>query len=143
MNELAVVRVTGRKHSSTYHTSKLLQRLKQATSQKTPSEISAEAVEVSGLAQAHLVLVVGGNLTKLLDKCRVVDIKPAEGGQRLGGALRLATLNPHARRLRKEDHAEEDDQSPGELHGDGDAVAASIITVLGGVVYDGSEEKAL
>lgn len=87
--------------------------------------------------------MVGGDLAQLLDKGRVVNVESAKGGEGLGCLLGLATLDPHARSLRQDEHAEEDDQSPGELDGNGDAVAAGVIVVLGGVVDNGGKEKTL
>lgn len=123
-------------------TSELLKSLEEASSRKTLAKVAAEAVEVGGLAQGHLVLVVGHDLTELLDNGWVVDVQSAESGERLGGTLGVATLDVHARSLRKDEHAEEDNQGPGELNGDWDAVAAGVIAVLGGVVDNCSNKKA-
>ena len=44
--------------------------------------------------------------------------------------------------LRKEEHADIENKRPDELDGDGDTVRRVVGAVLGGVVDDGSEEKA-
>ena len=46
-------------------TSKLLQSLESAASQKTLADRALEAVEISGLRDAHFIAVVGFNLAKL------------------------------------------------------------------------------
>jgi hypothetical protein len=122
-------------------TGELLKSLEETSSCETLAKVAAEAVEVAGLAEAHLVLVVGHDLAELLDNCRVVGRESAESGERLGGPLWLAALDVHARSLGQEKHTEEDDQGPEELDGDGDAVAASVIAVLGGVVDNGGKQK--
>lgn len=123
-------------------TSELLEGLEKAASSKTFAKVAAEAVEVGGLAQAHLVLVVSHDLAELFDDGGVVDVESAKSGERLGGPLGVATLDVHARSLRKDEHAEEDNQGPGELNGDGDAVAASIVAILGSVVDNCSQEES-
>jgi hypothetical protein len=123
-------------------TSELLESLEEAASCETLAKVAAEAVKVRGLAQGHLVLVVGHDLAELLDNGGVVDVQSAESGKRLGGTLGVATLDVHARSLREDEHAEEDNKGPGELNGDGDAVAAGVIAVLGGVVDNCSQKKS-
>jgi hypothetical protein len=123
-------------------TGKLLESLEETASRKTLAKVAAEAVEVRSLAQGHLVLMVGHDLTELLNNSWVVDVQSAESGEGLGGTLGVATLDVHARSLGKDEHAEEDNKGPGELNGDGDAVAAGVIAVLGGVVDNCSNEKS-
>jgi hypothetical protein len=118
-----------------------MKSLEQTSGCETLAKVAAEAVEVAGLAETHLVLVVGHDLAELLDNRRVVGRESAESGERLGGPLWLATLDVHARSLGQEKHTEEDDQGPEELNGNGNAVAAGVIAVLGGVVDNGGKEK--
>ena len=49
-------------------TSQLLQSLKETASRETLAKTAAEAVEVAGLAEGHLVLVVCSDLAELFDK---------------------------------------------------------------------------
>ena len=43
--------------------------------------------------------------------------------------------------LRKQEHADEEDEGPDELNGDGDAPGGVVVAVLGRVVDDGGEEE--
>ena len=122
-------------------TGKLLERLKQATSQQALAEVATEAVEVRGLAERHFVLVVGSDLSELLDEGGVLDIKAAEGGERLGSLFRATLLDEPAGSLGKPDAADKENNSPSKLDGNGDAVRARIGSVLGGVVDNGSEKQ--
>lgn len=101
-----------------------------------------EAVPVGGLADAALEVEVGLDLAQLRDDGRVSLVEAAHAGQRGGGLFHLAGADEEARRLGQEDHAEEEDEGPGELDGDGDAVGARVGAVGGGVVDDGGEEEA-
>jgi hypothetical protein len=51
-------------------------------------------------------------------------------------------LDEVARRLRQEEHAHHQDERPGELDSNGNAVGACVVAVGGGVVDDGGEEEA-
>ena len=120
-------------------TSELLKGLEGATSEKALAQVTAEAVEVGGLAKGHLILVVGSNLSQLLNKSRVVNIEAAKGRERLGSLLCAALLDEPARGLRKPDAADEEDDSPSELNSNRDTVGAGVSPVLRGVVDDSSE----
>jgi len=122
-------------------TSELLEGLEGATSEKALAQVTTEAVEVGGLAKRHLILVVGSDLSQLLNKSRVVNVEAAKGRERLGSLFWAALLDEPARSLRKPDAAGEEDDSPGELNSDRDTVGASVGPVLCGVVDDSSEEK--
>ena len=122
-------------------TSELLKRLKQATSCKTLSKVTAEAVGVSGLSKRQLVLVVGSDLSQLLNKGGVVNVKTAKSRKRLGSIFWATLLDEPTRSLGKPDATDEEDNSPGELDSDRNAVRASVIPVLGGIVDDGSKQK--
>lgn len=67
----------------------------------------------------------------------------AESGQRLGCLLVLVLLDQEAWGLRQEDQAHDQYDGPRELNGDWDAVGSGILTVLDGVVDNGSQEKTL
>lgn len=122
-------------------TSELLKRLECATSRKTLSKVTTEAVGVSGLAKRQLVLVVGSDLSQLLDKGRVVNIKTAKGRKRLGGLFWVALLDEPTRSLGKPDATSEEDNGPCELDSNRNAVRTSVLPVLGSVVDDGSKQK--
>lgn len=53
----------------------------------------------------------------------------------------MAAANEVAGRLGEEQQTKDQDNGPGKLHGDGDAVAASVLAVVGGVVDDGGEQE--
>jgi hypothetical protein len=122
-------------------TSELLKGLKSATSEKALSQVTAEAVEVGGLAKRQLVLVVGSDLSQLLNESGVLNIKAAKSGKRLSSLLGAALLDEPARSLRKPDATDEENDGPGELNSDGDTVRAGIIPILGGVVDDSSKQE--
>lgn len=122
-------------------TSKLLKRLEKATGRETLAKVATEAVEVGSLAERQLVLVVGSDLSQLLNESRVINVETAEGGKRLGSLFWVTLLDEPAGSLRKPDAAGEEDKSPGKLHGDGNAVRAAVGPVLGSIVDNGSEQE--
>ena len=122
-------------------TGQLLKSLETATSRETLAKIALEAVEVSSLAEGELVLVVRSNFSKLLNKSGVLDVQLAELGQRLSSLLRATLLDVPARGLGDEDAADEHDDGPGKLDGDGNAVSTSVVAVLGSIVDDGSDQE--
>lgn len=101
-----------------------------------------EAVQVGGLADAALEVQVGLDLAEFRDNGRVSLVETPHAGERRGGLFHLAGADEEARGLGQEDHADEEDEGPGELDGDGDAVGAGVGAVGGGVVDDGGEEEA-
>jgi hypothetical protein len=123
-------------------TSKLLETLKETTSRKTLSKVALEAVEVGGFAQGQLVLVVGGDLSELLNQSRVVEIEPPQLGERLGSLLRATLADVPAGSLGDEGTTNEHDDGPCKLDCDGDTVRAGVVAVLGGVVDNGGDEKS-
>lgn len=66
----------------------------------------------------------------------------ADAGEGGGGLFQFAGADEVAGGLGQEDHAAEEDEGPGELDGDGDAVGAGVGAVGGCVVDDGGEEEA-
>lgn len=84
-------------------TGKLLQSLEEATSHKTLADSSLEALDVAGRANAHLVAVVGHNLSELLNDSGVVDRETAQLSEGSGGLFMTVLLDKEARGLRKED----------------------------------------
>lgn len=101
-----------------------------------------EAVPVSGLADAALKVQVGLDLAELCDDDWVSLVEAPHAEERLGGRFHLAGADEVAWGLGQEDHAEEEDEGPGELDGDGDAVGAGVGAIGGGVVDDGGEQEA-
>lgn len=122
-------------------TSELLKRLERTTSCKTLSKVTTEAVGVGGLAERQLVLVVGSDLSQLLNEGRVVNVEAAKGRERLGSPFWATLLDEPTRSLGKPDATSEEDNGPGELDSNGNAVRASVVPVLGGIVDDGSKQK--
>ena len=82
------------------------------------------------------------DLGELLDQGRVADVEASQAREGLGRHLGLAPLDEEARRLGQDEHADDEDDGPGELDGDGDAVRARVVSVLGRVVDDGREHEA-
>lgn len=122
-------------------TSQLLERLESAAGELALEDGGLEAVEVATSADGGLVIVVGLDLGNLLGDVGVVLGKAADLGQGLGGAVDVALLDEETGRLGQEKHAEEEDERPGELDGDGDAVGSSILTGVRCVVNNGSQEQ--
>lgn len=120
----------------------LLQHLQAASGQLSFDHVTAEAVDIASLAKCELELVVGHNLLELGLNGRRVSRDAAEPAERPGRFLQVALLDEVARRLRQEEHARDEDEGPSELHGDGDAVGARVVPVLGRVVDDGGEQQA-
>lgn len=121
---------------------KLLQSLEGHAGELTLEDGWAEAVKVGGLAEAVFILEVGPDLAELGDDGRVLAGQAADAGEGGGGLVQPAGADQVARGLGQEDHAEEENEGPGELDGDGDAVAAGVGAVGGCVVDDGGEEEA-
>lgn len=131
----------GEARTDEVNTSQLLESLDSATSGETLAHGAAQDVEVGGLAETQLVLVVGLDLGQLLDDGRVVDVKTTETGKGLGGVLVLVLLDQETGGLGQDQHTDDQDDGPGELDSHGDTVGASIHAVLGGVVDDGGQQK--
>lgn len=123
-------------------TSELLESLEKTAGCETFAQVALEAVEVCSLAERELVLMIRSDLAQLFDKRRMVDIKSSQSRQGLGSLLRLAALDPHTRRLGQKKHTEEQDQRPGKLHSDRNAVRATVVAVGSGVIDDRGKEQA-
>ena len=100
-----------------------------------------EAVEVRALAELHLLLEGDANIVQLGLDLRVVLREGRKAGERASGGLVLALLDEPTRGLGEVRHAGGKDEGPDELDGDGDLPCRVILTVLGGVVDDGSEQE--
>lgn len=55
----------------------------------------------------------------------------------------LVLLDEETGRLGQEEQPNADDEGPGELNGNGDSVASTVVAVGGSVVNDGCEEEPL
>lgn len=120
----------------------LLEGLQSHAGELALQDRGLEAVQVGGLADAALEVQVGLDLAEFRDNGRVSLVETPHAGERRGGLFHLAGADEEARGLGQEDHADEEDEGPGELDGDGDAVGAGVGAVGGGVVDDGGEEEA-
>lgn len=123
------------------NTSELLQTLDSAASCETLAEGSTDDLEVGGLSKTHLVFVVCLDLGEFSDDGGVVHVHATETSESLGSLFVAVLLDQETGGFGKNEHADDEDDSPSELDGDGDSVAASVITVLGSVVDDGGEEE--
>lgn len=119
----------------------LLQGLQAAAGQQALEDVALEAVDVAGFAEAELVLVVGLDLGQFLADGRVVGRQAPELAEGFGGALDVAIFDHVPGCIGKDQHAADENDGPGKLDSDGDAVAAGVIPVLGGVVDDGGQEE--
>jgi hypothetical protein len=91
--------------------------------------------------QSTLVLLVGDNLSKLaLDVDGVLRLA-TDTRQGVDCAGNITLLDEVARGVGKEHETSSEDDGPGELDGDGNAVSTSVITALGGVDDDGGEQN--
>jgi len=98
-------------------------------------EAVCPAAEIAVLRDdLHFVFVVGNDLGQfLLDHLRIAGLPP-ESRQNHGGAVEVAALDKVSWRFGEEEEAGREDQSPGQLDGDGNAVGAGVVAVLGAIV---------
>jgi hypothetical protein len=85
--------------------------------------------------------VIRLNLGKFLDKCGMVNIQTAKTGERFGGTGTITTFDEITRCLRKDEHACNKNNGPRKLDSDWNAIGASIVAVLGGIVDDSCKEQ--
>lgn len=105
-------------------------------------EAHGPGTEVAGVGyDAGLVFVVGDDLGELVADVVGVDGLVAEPGEVGGGPLELSFLDEVTGRLWEEEETNGQDQGPGELKSDGDAVRAAVLAVLGAVVDARGKEK--
>ena len=83
------------------------------------------------------------HLRDLLDDGRVICRQASDLRQSLDGLIVLVLLNEEARSLRKKDEPDDQNEGPGELNGDRDAIGPCVLTISNGVIDDGGEEEAL
>jgi hypothetical protein len=101
----------------------------------------AEAVPVGSLTQTALFLKVSTDLVQLELNFGVRLGETSETSDRAGSVSVTSTLDQITRRLGQEEHADGENKGPDELDGNGDAVSRVIITVLGCVQDDSSQEE--
>lgn len=81
------------------------------------------------------------DLGEFSDDGGVVHVHAAETSESLGSLFVAVLLDQETGGFGKDQHANDEDDSPGELDGNGDSVAAGVITVLSSIVDDGGEEE--
>ena len=86
--------------------------------------------------------MVGADLGQFLDEGGVVDVETPQSGESFGRLLVAAALDLETRRLGQDQHSADEDDGPGELHGNGDPVTPGVVAVGGRVVDDGRDEQA-
>jgi hypothetical protein len=117
-------------------TAQLLESLKTTTGSETLSEVSLEAVDVAGLSKGHFVFVVGSNLSQLgLDR-GVIDSKTSQFGESTSSFLVLALLDVESRSFGKNKQTSEQNDCPGELDGDRNAVTSGALDILCRIAND-------
>lgn len=83
--------------------------------------------------QSTLVLLVGDNLSELaLDVDGVLGLT-TDASEGVDSAGNVTLLDEVARGVGEEHETTSEDEGPGELNGNGNAVSTSVITALGGV----------
>lgn len=123
------------------NTSELLQSLNCTTGSETLAEGTTDDLEVGGLAETKLELVVCLDLRQFLDDSGIVDVDAAKTSKGLGSLLMSILLDEEAGGLGQNNHTSNQNNGPGKLNSHGNPVAAGIIAVLGGVVDNGSKQQ--
>lgn len=104
-----------------------------AAPERALEAVGPSAEPGGGGDQGTLVLLVGDDLSKLvLDIVGVLGLA-SDTGQGVDGLLNFTLLDKVTGRVGEEEQTTTEDQSPGELDGDGDTVGASVVVVLGAV----------
>ena len=101
----------------------------------------AEAVGVRALAAVLLLLERSADVRELRLDLGVVFGEGREAGERRRSLDITALLDEPTGGLREVEHADDEDERPDELDGDGDAPGGVVVAVLGRVVDDGGEEE--
>lgn len=121
----------------------LLQGLQSHTGKLALAHGLAEAVQnAKRLAGDLLLLVVDSNLVELHADRRVGRGQAADLAEGTGGLFVALATDEVAGRLGKHEHSTDKDQGPGKLDGNGNAVGAGVLALVGGVVDDGGEQEA-
>ena len=128
-------------------TGPLLEHLQEDTDQHT-AEVARgsealEAVGPAGLANRHLVVVVGLDLGKLVLDVGGIAGLATEGGERLAGVVRATLLDVPTRGLREEEETDGEQDGPDELDRDGNAVGGGGVPLVGTLTDTRCEENTL
>ncbi|KAI6750233.1 hypothetical protein HG531_007498 [Fusarium graminearum] len=102
--------------------------LRDTHADSTPEEKRSrlEAVEVRGLSNARLVLVVGPDLGELSLDSGMIGSETTDSGEGLGCGFMTILLDEESRSLGEDNHSTEKDERVCELNGDGDTVALGV-----------------
>jgi hypothetical protein len=105
-----------------------------------PLEAVGPAGEPTGAGdQVALILLVGNDLGKFdLDVLRLARLA-TKATESIGGSLDVASLDKVTGRVGQEEKTNTEDQAPGELDGDGNAIGTGVIAVLGRIHDDGGQ----
>ena len=131
----------------TYHTGPLLEHLKEGTNKDLANvgvavtDTASEAAEPRDLADLHLVLVVGLDLGKLVLDILRADWLTTDTSQGVSGLLELLLPDEETWGFWKKSKTNSEDQSPGELDTNWDAVGSGVVAVLDGVGDDGCKHQ--
>lgn len=123
---------SGREVEDKVDTSPLLHHLEKDTNEDLADvgvavcDATREHADPADLANRHFILKVGLDLSELIDDVGTVGRLAADTAESLGGSVQLLLLDVVARRLRKEEETNGEDDGPGELNGDWDSVGASV-----------------
>ena len=119
----------------------LLESLEGHAGELALDHVSAEAVEVARLPEAHLILVVCSDLSKLGSDGRVVRRETPEEAKGTCGLVPLALLDQKPRGLGQDEHAANEDDGPRELHCDRDTIRSGIVAVGRSIIHDSCQEE--
>lgn len=103
-------------------TSELLKGLNSHSGECPLEHATSEAVSIAGFAEAHLIVVVGLDLPKLVLDRWVVRGQPAQLAQRDGGLVHVVPLDQVSRSFWEQKHSDDENDGPCELDSDGDPV---------------------
>ena len=84
--------------------------------------------------------MVSSDLIHLFNNGRMVGLEAPQPAERNCGLFFFALHNQPTRGLGEEQHAADEDDSPGKLQCHWNSVAARVIPILGSIVDDGRDE---
>lgn len=118
----------------------LLESLSGHSSELTFEHRPTEAVDIACLAKTELIFVIGTDLPQFCGNGRVVGRKPSQLTERTGSPFVVSFLDQKSGGFGKNEHTNNQDDGPSELHGDWDSVTSGVVTVLSRVVHNGRQE---
>ena len=86
--------------------------------------------------------MVGPNLGQFFHDGRFIDVHSTEASQGFGSHLMLIFLDKKAGSFWKHQHPSDEDDSPGKLKGNRNAVAPGVHAILGSIVDDGCDQQS-